>query len=87
MLALAPSAPLLAGITMQLVTAALAERGLPSRQDTVRLADLLSFRSAFVTNSLGVAPVGQVDDQPLPTDAEFTRNLTQAYESVPWDRI
>ena len=82
-----PSAPSLAGITMQLVTIALAGRGLPSRQDTVRLADLPSFRSAFVTNSLGVAPVGQVDDQPLPTDPGFTRNLTEAYESVPWDRI
>jgi branched-subunit amino acid aminotransferase/4-amino-4-deoxychorismate lyase len=82
-----PSAPLLAGITMQLVTRALAERGTPSRQDTVRLADLLSFRSAFVTNSLGVAPVGQVDDQILRTDPAFTRRLAEAYEAVPWDPI
>jgi branched-subunit amino acid aminotransferase/4-amino-4-deoxychorismate lyase len=82
-----PSAPLLAGITMQLVTGALAEGGIPSRPDTVRLADLLSFRSAFVTNSLGVAPVAQVDDQLLPADPEFTRTLTEAYESVPWDPI
>jgi branched-subunit amino acid aminotransferase/4-amino-4-deoxychorismate lyase len=79
-----PSAPALAGITMQLVTRALAERGVPSRRATVRLIDLLSFRSAFVTNSLGVAPVGQVDDQPLPTGPEFTRDLSEAYESVPW---
>ena len=82
-----PSAPLLAGITMQLVTGALAERGIPSRPDAVRLADLPSFRSAFVTNSLGVAPVAQVDDQLLPTDPEFARTLTEAYESVPWDPI
>jgi branched-subunit amino acid aminotransferase/4-amino-4-deoxychorismate lyase len=82
-----PSAPALAGITMQLVTQALAGRGIPSRHDTVRIADLASFRSAFVTNSLGVVPVEQVDDQTLPADPEFIRNLASAYESVPWDRI
>lgn len=82
-----PDAPSLAGITMQLVARTLAERGMPSRHDTVRIADLPSFRSAFVANSLGVAPVGQVDDQILPIDPEFTQNLTEAYESVPWDRI
>jgi hypothetical protein len=37
-----------------------------------------------VTNSLGVAPLGQVDDQLLPTDPEFTRQLAESYESVPW---
>jgi hydroxymethylbilane synthase len=34
-------------------TVALAGRGTPSRHDTVRLADLPSFRAVFVTNSLG----------------------------------
>ena len=82
-----PSAPVLAGITMQLVIKALAERGVPSRHDAVHITDLRSFRSVFVTNSLGVVPVGQVDDQLLATDAEFIQNLTQAYESVPWDPI
>lgn len=82
-----PSAPSLAGITMQLVTRALAGRGTPSRRDTVRIADLRSFRSVFVANSLGVAPVGQVDDQVLAIDPGFTQELTEAYESVPWDRI
>jgi branched-subunit amino acid aminotransferase/4-amino-4-deoxychorismate lyase len=82
-----PSGPALAGITMQLVTRALAERGIPSRHDVVHIADLPSFRSAFVTNSLGVAPVEQVDDQTLPADPEFIRNLAEAYQSVPWDGI
>jgi branched-subunit amino acid aminotransferase/4-amino-4-deoxychorismate lyase len=82
-----PSAPALAGITMQLVTSVLARRGTPSRHDTVRIADVPSFRAVFVTNSLGVAPVGQVDNQVLAADPEFIRNLTEAYESVPWDRI
>lgn len=82
-----PAASSLAGITMQLVTRTLAERGLPPRHDTIHITDLASFRAAFVTNSLGVAPVGQIDDQILPTDPKFIRNLTQAYESVPWDLI
>lgn len=82
-----PSAPSLAGITMQLVARALAERGIPSRHDAVRVADLLSFRCAFVTNSLGVAPVTQVDDQFLTVDPEFTQTLAEAYEDVPWDPI
>jgi branched-subunit amino acid aminotransferase/4-amino-4-deoxychorismate lyase len=82
-----PSAPVLAGITMQLVIKALAERGVPSRQEPVRVTDLRSFRSVFATNSLGVAPVGQVDDQLLAIDAEFTQSLAEAYESVPWDPI
>jgi branched-subunit amino acid aminotransferase/4-amino-4-deoxychorismate lyase len=82
-----PSAPALAGITMQLVSRALAERGIPSRHDTVRIADLPSFRSAFVTNSLGVAAVGQVGDLMLPADPEFIRGLAEAHESVPRDRI
>jgi branched-subunit amino acid aminotransferase/4-amino-4-deoxychorismate lyase len=82
-----PDAPALAGISMQLVTVALAGRGMPSRHATVRLADLPSFRAVFVTNSLGVAPVGQVDDHVLPADPGFIRTLTEAYAAVPWDRI
>lgn len=82
-----PSAPALAGTAMQLVARMLAERGTPSRHDMVRIADLPSFQAVFVTNSLGVASVRQVDDQFLAADPEFTRNLTEAYESVPWDRI
>jgi len=82
-----PGAPALAGITMQPVTVALARRGTPSRHGTVRLADLPSFRAVFVTNSLDVAPVSQVDDYVLPADPVFSRTLAEAYEAVPWDRI
>jgi branched-subunit amino acid aminotransferase/4-amino-4-deoxychorismate lyase len=82
-----PSALSLEGITMQLLSTALAERGIPSRRKTVRVADLPSFRSAFLTNSLGVTPVRQVDDQVLSLDPGFTRDVVDAYESVPWDQI
>jgi branched-subunit amino acid aminotransferase/4-amino-4-deoxychorismate lyase len=82
-----PDAPTLAGITMQLVTSALTGLGTPSRSETVRIDDLSSFRAAFVTNSLGIAPVGQVDGHVLAADPAFIRRLSDAYESVPWDRI
>jgi branched-subunit amino acid aminotransferase/4-amino-4-deoxychorismate lyase len=82
-----PDAPALAGITMQLMASALAGHGTPSRRGTVRIADLPSFRAVFVTNSLGVAPVGQVDNLVLSADPGFLRDLTEAYDSVPWDQI
>jgi len=53
----------------------------------VHTADLGSFAAAFVTNSHGIAPVGQVGDLVLPEDGTLIRTLTQAYESAGWDRI
>ena len=82
-----PDAPALAGITMQLVERALAERGVPPRRAPVRVSDLGSFAGAFVTNSHGIAPVGQVDDLTLPVDDALMSAVRQAYESSAWDQI
>jgi branched-subunit amino acid aminotransferase/4-amino-4-deoxychorismate lyase len=82
-----PDAPALHGITMQLLEQWLPGAGWRSRRAAVHLADLPSFRGAFVTNSLGVAPVGQVDDLILPVDKELMETVAQVYESVPWDPI
>jgi branched-subunit amino acid aminotransferase/4-amino-4-deoxychorismate lyase len=82
-----PDAPALAGITMQILERALAERGVPSRHAPVRVSDLGSFAGAFVTNSHGIAPVGQVDDLTLPVDGVLMSAVTQAYESAGWDQI
>jgi branched-subunit amino acid aminotransferase/4-amino-4-deoxychorismate lyase len=82
-----PGAPALAGITMQLLERALAERGVSSRRGPVRVSDLGSFAGAFVTNSHGIAPVGQVDDLTLPVDGALMSAVTQAYESAGWDQI
>jgi branched-subunit amino acid aminotransferase/4-amino-4-deoxychorismate lyase len=79
-----PAAPMLAGITMQLVQARLA---LPQRHSPVRIADLGSFEAVFVTNSHGVAAVTEVDGRRLPVDRAFTGMLQDHYESVPWDEI
>ncbi|GLW24364.1 class IV aminotransferase [Microbispora triticiradicis] len=82
-----PDAPSLSGVTMQLLEARLPAAGIGSRRGPVRLADLPSYRSAFVANSRGVAPVGRIGDVTLPVDDDFTRTLVEVYESVPWDPI
>lgn len=61
-----PDAPLLHGITMQLLEQALPNASLETRRTTIRLADLGSDDAVFLANSLGTAPVGQVDERVLP---------------------
>ena len=82
-----PAAPALRGITMQVVEPALARRGLPSVRAHIRVADLSSFASVFVTNARGVAAVGLVDDQGIPVDQDLMRTLTECHEAAPWDLI
>jgi branched-subunit amino acid aminotransferase/4-amino-4-deoxychorismate lyase len=82
-----PSAPCLAGITMQLLESRLADADLPTRRGPMRLGDLPSCSAAFVTNSLGIAPVGRVDNITLPVDPRLMKTITEIYESVPWDPI
>jgi branched-subunit amino acid aminotransferase/4-amino-4-deoxychorismate lyase len=77
-----PSAPALAGITMQILERALPGQGVPSRHAPVHTADLGSFTAAFATNSHGIAAIGQIDDLVLPVDDTLTRLLTAAYEST-----
>jgi branched-subunit amino acid aminotransferase/4-amino-4-deoxychorismate lyase len=76
-----PDAPALHGVTMQLL------QGLPSRSSPVHLADLHGYQAAFVTNSIGIAPVGQIDDLTFAVDHELMKTVTEIYESVPWDPI
>src|SRR6185437_16066641 len=52
-----PDAPVLAGITMQLVQQRLADFGLKYQHAQVHLADVASFEAVFVTNARGIAPV------------------------------
>ncbi len=82
-----PDAPALAGITMGLLEPRLPGHGLPSRRALVRLADLGSFRAAFVTNARGIAPVSQIDGLSLQADATLIQALTAVFEGVPWDPI
>lgn len=82
-----PDVPVLHGITQQLLEQALPEAGLQSRRGTVRLSALGSFDAVFLTNSLGISPVGLVDNQALPADAGVMNPLADIYQRIPWDPI
>jgi branched-subunit amino acid aminotransferase/4-amino-4-deoxychorismate lyase len=82
-----PEAPMLPGITMQLLERSLPDSGLASRRAIIRLSDLTCFRAVFLTNSLGISPVGQVGEHLLPGDANLMRTLADSYQGIPWDAI
>lgn len=82
-----PSAPHLPGITMQLLEDAFAERGMSSRQDPVRLADVSRFEGAFLPNARGIVPVGSIGDIQLPLHRQHMHEVHDAYGSVPWVEI
>jgi branched-subunit amino acid aminotransferase/4-amino-4-deoxychorismate lyase len=77
-----PAAPQLPGIAMQL----LAPR-LPSRTARVTLADLPSYRAAFLANSIGISPVRRIDDAVFDADPALMRLLAEAEAAIPWDPI
>ncbi len=82
-----PDAPALAGITMQVLQRALAERGIHPEHRTIRVSDLPSYTAVFLTNSHGIAAVDRVGDVPLPVAPEILAMLTDTYDSVPWQPI
>jgi len=82
-----PDAPVLAGITMQLVAPRLGDHGMPSRTAKIALADVASLSGACVTNSRGVAAVDRIDSTPVPVPPAFVKAMRDAYASVPWDEI
>ena len=82
-----PDAPMLHGVTMQLLERTLPDRGVPSRRATIRLSDIPSFEGAFLSYARGVAVVSGVDDVDLPANGARMRILEDAYDAVPWDPI
>ena len=82
-----PDAPVLPGITMQLVAPRLADFGMPSHTAHVTLADIGRYAGACVTNSRGIAAVRGIDDVELPVAAEFVKAMNAAYDAAPWDAI
>lgn len=81
-----PDAPMLHGITMQLLEAALPTVGLTSRRVPVHLSDVAAFDGAFLTNARGVAAVSRIDAQPMPVPGAMA-TLADAFASLPWEPI
>jgi branched-subunit amino acid aminotransferase/4-amino-4-deoxychorismate lyase len=82
-----PDAPMLRGITMQLLERALPARGVATRHAPVHLAELPGFGGAFLSSARGVASVSAIDELELPEASARIAELRDAYDAVPWDPI
>jgi branched-subunit amino acid aminotransferase/4-amino-4-deoxychorismate lyase len=82
-----PNAPMLAGVTMQLLDRKAESYGIVNARREIRLADLHDYQGAFVTNARGFAPVAQIDDVPMPEHQGSMKALAKLYDSIAWDEI
>jgi len=82
-----PDAPMLHGITMQLLERELARRGVASRRSAVRPREIASLDGAFLCNARGIAAVTAVDRTSLPVESKGLSMLAEAYASVTWDSL
>jgi branched-subunit amino acid aminotransferase/4-amino-4-deoxychorismate lyase len=82
-----PDAPMLHGITMQLLEGELAERGVPTRRSTIRVGEIASLDGAFLCNARGIASVTAIDEVSFPARSDGLHALAATYASAPWDSI
>lgn len=83
-----PQAPMLRGITMQLMQIALRNMGVPSVACEVRLDELSRFRGAFLMHSADVArPVACIDDHVFEVDEQLISRLWGGYAVHPWEPV
>ncbi|MFJ4501436.1 aminotransferase class IV [Streptomyces sp. NPDC088864] len=82
-----PQAPALAGVTMGVLERELPGAGTASLRRPVTLDGLGAYRSAFVTNSRGMAPVARIDGTAFAVDEELMRRLAAAYEAAPGEDL
>lgn len=82
-----PTAPALHGIGQQLLEDALPADGIPVEHRPVRLADVTRFDGAFTVNSVGVVPVGRIDDHQFANPGTAVAAVVKAHAELPWDRL
>lgn len=82
-----PSAPMLHGIGQRLIQDAIRDGGLRQEHAAVALGDLERLDGAFVINSVGVAPVGQIDTYRFGSPHEHLRQIIGLHDALPWDRL
>jgi branched-subunit amino acid aminotransferase/4-amino-4-deoxychorismate lyase len=83
-----PRAPMLDGVTQQLLRRGLDRLGVPSITRPLPLTQALRQRSAFLCNSGDPGrPIAEIDGSALTVDPDLTTLLTRAYETNPLDVI
>lgn len=80
-----PQAPMLDGISAQLLRAGLAELGVAQASRPVDLSEIPGFRAAFFTNtSCQVMPLMAIDAIDMPIDHDLRGLLERALATQPW---
>ncbi len=83
-----PGAAALPGVAMQLVQAGLQKSSVPFEVRDVRLRDLPTFRSAFLTHVLvGAQPIASIDDVSFAIDDGLHATLKACYEAAPAEAV
>jgi len=83
-----PDAPVLHGVTQQLLEAGLRQAGVPQSRRRIEPGRFESLRGAFALNSSTVAqPIAQIDDVRLEIDPAWLERLRQCYEGQPPEPI
>ncbi len=82
-----PTQPSLPGITWHLLEPALAQRGVESVREPVSVSDVAGMREAFLTNSIGIAPVGRIGDHEMGDPSVIVDLLRLTYDEIPWDAM
>jgi branched-subunit amino acid aminotransferase/4-amino-4-deoxychorismate lyase len=79
-----PKAPVLPGISMQLIQTGLRHIGMPFEFREIWLHDLPTFRSAFLTDVLvGAQSIASIDNVTFSVDSELNSILTKCYDINP----
>lgn len=77
-----PTTPALQGITQMLLAMALPDHGFSNRNEPVRLADVASFETAVLSNSIGIEPVERIDGHTY-SASPMARVFDEIYQSLP----
>jgi branched-subunit amino acid aminotransferase/4-amino-4-deoxychorismate lyase len=82
-----PDAPMLVGITKQLLELHCPDRGVSMRQRPVHVPEVDTMVGAFVSSARGIGRVDAIDDLETDTPQHRVDMLSEVYASVPWDGI
>ncbi len=83
-----PRAPMLAGITMQVVRHALTAIGVPQTERPLPLSGTTGLSAAAATNShLPDQPIRSIDEIDFPAYGHLTALLRRAWNEVPWQAL
>lgn len=82
-----PDGPSLRGITWQLLDHALDSERTPARQEEVTEDSASRYDGAFLANSLGLSPVGQLGHHHFPAPSKAFTRLSTLYAALPLESV